>query len=142
MVVRKRRILVDAKVNQVLAVVGYPYEVSLLLKLWKKRFKNEGVWYFYYIFSLKWKSFSFILWQSQPFLAFNYSFDINKSDKFSKGVVAISFLFLVKSVLAIPGGYTAANDIVKVQLVESEWAEARRAGELKDFYNQIPLKWK
>ena len=48
-----------------------------------------------------------------------------------KGIVAICFFLLAAaaSVSGKPGGYTAANDVIKVKFDESKWGEAKRAGE-------------
>jgi len=56
-----------------------------------------------------------------------------------KEILKLMFLFFRKSLqlassfwsirfMLFPGGYTSANDIMKVQLLESEWGEAIRAG--------------
>jgi len=68
----------------------------------------------------------------------SYFVCITKINMFDlKEIVAISFFLLVTSIQAFPGGYTSANDIVKVQLPRSEWGEAIRAGKINCFVKHL-----
>ena len=52
-----------------------------------------------------------------------------------QGPVAISFVLTVLLdvvlVSASPGGYTAANDVLNLKLDDGQWAEAKRAGNVR-----------